>query len=138
MIDMVWFPHREQLLAALKELKQAANERKVPAPEVGICFNINHMSLGPLGCDRLLKNLSCTWENFSGDVDYPIPGGEFAFMNNYDLWGGEQLVWRMMLLNHLIEQLELGINIANKILTEIDEHEDNPTNSEVRDDEAHY
>lgn len=52
-----------------------------------------------------------SWEHFSGDKDYPIPGGWNAYLGSpTPRWSKEQRRYRLHLLDHLIECIQKEID----------------------------
>lgn len=72
---------------------------------LGICFNLDyHLKLGrgmvSPGYD-LVNMLSVGWEHHTGEQYNPVPN-----VRDLDLWKGRNLVYRLSLLDYMIEQLK--------------------------------
>lgn len=103
--------HRALLLKALEQLLDAVRAGKGFNHNVGICANL--MSITPqidLGLARemkatcrILRPIWQDWEHYSGERDYPIPGGESKY---YDHWRGVGLSFRIELMEFLIAKLQ--------------------------------
>lgn len=73
----------------------------VQKTNLGICFEINNISIVAI-CSQ-------SWDHFSGDRLFPIPGGSDAFLAN-NLWEGEQLKERLLLCEHIINCIDKKLN----------------------------
>lgn len=63
---------------------------------VGICGNT--------GLSELVHRAQGTWPEFSGDTEYPVPGGEFAYYDcTLSKWAGKYGEARIRLLKHCIK-----------------------------------
>jgi hypothetical protein len=102
--------NREAMLEAYRGVLELAEKGEVINSRHGICNNIivystkngkptwHHM-------DELCKD----WHHFSGNRSFPVPGSITEYEKAQDkdeLWKGEQLVYRISLLNHCIKKLE--------------------------------
>lgn len=81
--------------------------------EVGICENIDdYLFFNGIGMfSPKLGDMFKTWEHFSGSETFPVPSSSHDkdpqgfFQTCDDLWQGEQLEYRISLLNHIINEL---------------------------------
>ena len=103
----------KQLL--IRELSKLTNQRGMEAAikrnperfEFGICYLITLLTKDRVYGTLELRNYSLNWPHFSGDRDYPIPGGmEQLSLPNFAQWKGEQGMYRRSLIRHLIKELK--------------------------------
>ena len=91
-----------EIKEALLILKEDDISRNIKKGYCGIC------QLLDLLCNRIayrfVKENCSDWEYFSGDCNYPVSGEEvfYYYMDNGDLWKGEQLELRLSLIDHLL------------------------------------
>ena len=107
---------KQAILECLKDLIDLSTTTKLmPVPFGGICCNcLSYLSreytVEPKTLNTVLYELFVTWEHYSGDLDYPIPGGKgmFCNCNNEDMWNPEHPYGflRLQLLDHCISDLE--------------------------------
>lgn len=108
--------HKQLILEALKQLY----DLDLPNPNAGICTNLNN-ALKYKGIDIDQRNDMLdiieahfpSWRYYSGTDKFPIPSsnpdfapGEYYAYRANKLWEGEQLLYRLDLLDHLIKKLE--------------------------------
>tara|TARA_B110000908_G_C9812421_1_gene253549 strand:+ start:125 stop:472 length:348 start_codon:yes stop_codon:yes gene_type:complete len=110
-IKAVAIQHKINNTPILKYLSELPDADKL-TDTVGICHHLRkeyRVSTEEFG---QFKNLSTTWADYSGDIDYPIPslydrvahGDYYRKANN--LWVGKQLDQRVSLINHVIKHWE--------------------------------
>ncbi len=95
------------LLEALKTLRNMAVSGNVPFALTGICNNLWRLS----ACeDCEMKALFSNWHLDSGYSGFPIPGGHDFYLDtkniHRNLWQGDQLNYRLSLINHMINKIE--------------------------------
>jgi hypothetical protein len=94
------------LLSAIEDLLTNETNR---IPKHGICDSLAVITSVPYMKIRgYVMTHSQTWEYYSGNVIYPIPGGKLAYTTAY-LWTGQQLIYRLDLLRYLKRQLLIDL-----------------------------
>lgn len=71
---------------------------------VGICDNVRYMHGHYLSLSWYFEE----WEDFSGDITFPIPEGNEGYYQAIDddnLWSGEQLKHRINLMEFIIGEI---------------------------------
>lgn len=102
---------RDVLIQSLLRVKEKAlNGEHNQWDTLGICS----MWLDEVGCNTtydFVDVLSKGWEHYSGRRSYPVPQEPHEHC-----WEGEQLILRLSLIDHLLEQLEtISSDKFNKI-----------------------
>lgn len=102
---------RDVLIQSLLRVKEKAlNGDYTTEPKYGICS----MWMDEVGCNTtydFVDVLSKGWEYYSGRRSYPVPQEPHEHC-----WEGEQLILRLSLIDHLLEQLEvISSDTFNKI-----------------------
>lgn len=95
------------LLTALKQLRENGPTNR----DVGICSQLD--LFGWYSSEERQQFLACfkTWPQYSGDIDFPVPGPAAAidayFDNLYDLWDRDTEYGRLRwdLLDHIIKEM---------------------------------
>lgn len=76
----------------------------------GICDNLctdRHTFMQELEFfNTLMARATRRWKNYSGNVAYPVRGGQDAFYGHNDLWAGLQGKYRYELVDRLIAELK--------------------------------
>lgn len=93
----------DKILEALIEVRRQAKEGIVDHP-CGICANLKELGIAGMRGYFIVNDNCKDWESFSGNKAYPIPSrrsGEFR-------WSGDQLTYRISLLDHLIAKAKDG------------------------------
>lgn len=69
----------------------------------GVCENLDNLTKREWFGYSVVEKFSETWEDFSGDKNYPISsrGDMLVHLENRSLWVGEQRELRMSLLEHI-------------------------------------
>ena len=96
----------DKILKALIKLRDKAADGLMDDSVVGICHELN--KLGVDRSSRIISDNSEGWLYHSGEWSYPIPGGETLFSASNHMWEGEELEYRLSLLDHLITKAEAG------------------------------
>jgi len=74
---------------------------------VGICANLGYLyARGNRTSHSLVQHYAQNWPLYSGDEEFPIPGGEDLYFATEVKWEGEQGQLRYDLLHHLIKETE--------------------------------
>ncbi len=90
-------------------LKQVKHERS--DNHFGICYNLSELiegeyeNLDYIGYN-LVKKLSANWSYHSGDIEYPVPEEGQIVFRFVSKWKGEQLKYRLDLIDYIIGQLK--------------------------------
>lgn len=91
-----------EVLGFLKQIKQDRVDENF-----GICFNLSDLTerkykqLEYKGYD-IVEEFSKEWKHHSGNVAYPVPRSHLG----EDLWEGDQLKYRLDLIDYIIGQLK--------------------------------
>ena len=98
----------EEGLQCIKSTLESMALGKPLSQEYGICFSLGEATLHLKGCyysPLVVGILSPYWPQYSGDPEYPIPGGVDAYLT-FPRWEGEQLIHRKSLSLFLLNALE--------------------------------
>lgn len=98
-----------QLSEMFRQLLRDSSTNLV-TPDAGICFNIAAVrNMSRRKIVGWMQPLYITWSEFSGDYEYPIPGGHVIYYEHsqaHTSWVDDQLRYRQSLLKHLIKKAE--------------------------------
>ena len=94
-------------------LDRAVELRKEPKGHYGLCRTLGFCDLP----EQLVRNISSSWEHFTGDMNYPVPNpappagdvvkdARRAYSAAVDMYEGEYGALRIKLLDHVIAYLE--------------------------------
>lgn len=89
----------KDILAALYELRDLAENGEVPDIFCGICFNLE--KLGVSFPYHFVSDNSVDWDYHSGCEVFPVP-------ETFPIWQKLGLKYRLSLIDHLIEKVETG------------------------------
>lgn len=86
---------------------------------VGVCANIYYEVLSCVEVEQLIEPYFIWWEEFSGDISYPVadPKGILSpiwYYRPYEIdgrWEGEQADARLRLIMHLIKCINKDLKI---------------------------
>lgn len=101
--------HWKSLLAGLLALRERLKAGDLYNYHAGICGNLVRTGLVGDVPDEVLAEMFRAWPKFSGDIDFPVPGGcrEYSRARiNKTMWEGDYGELRMELLNFCIEKLQ--------------------------------
>lgn len=97
------------ILEGLLELKRQVSSGQQDK-EAGVCLNLCRI-VNSSDCFAFLDAYVCLWDEYSGDVEYPVkaysrstPCEEYEL--SFDLWVGEYGEARKRLLDFLIKRLQ--------------------------------
>lgn len=94
------------IVSLLESLKNSP--KSVVDMKMGICYNLSNLLEEETGDSRkmgyeVVEKFSKKWKHHTGDDDYPVPASDFK---NEELWKGEQLKYRIDLIDHIVKQLK--------------------------------
>ena len=92
-----------ELLQAIELLEEGLSTGAIPQACFGLCYNISYFWGEDTDMTELHHHFQ-TWKSFSGCIEFPVPGGVNAYMNG-GLWEGEQLAYRLYLIDHIKKEI---------------------------------
>lgn len=98
--------HKETILKGIKELIEIPKEEKTESfdPHVGICYNLSNILSDlkiHIGYDIVTDyDFTVDWPHYSGKICYPVPRKNYG-----PRWEGQQLEYRISLLEHLYKKI---------------------------------
>ena len=96
---------KEQLKLLIKLCNRIAKSSKSVNPACGVCGNLGHFVHLPY---HEMGNLAIAWKHYSGEFNYPIPGGRQGYSKHQSkgtLWVGKQGTYRRSLARYWAKQL---------------------------------
>jgi len=107
---------KEQAMTAILTLRDLAKFDSIPVRiHCGICSNLKLHALDRTPWSAVVAAAAASWEEFSGDFEYPVPHDELEADVAYDtgnLWEGAYGDSRRRLCLHVAQWLEdnYGVN----------------------------
>ena len=102
---------KTQTMTAILTLRDLAEFDSIPAQiHCGICGNLRQHALDRTPWDVVVAKAAASWEEFSGDFDFPVPHDELeadvAYVSNRNLWKGAYGDSRRRLCLHVAQWLK--------------------------------
>ena len=90
----------------VKTLNRFAKTGKVPLDTYGICSNLTREMRYTIDGSYIVQILAPGWKHYSGNICYPMPGGEVKFYRTRNLWKGVQGKYRRSLSRYMAKKIE--------------------------------